>query len=418
MPEPASARLGLIAASSGDAIQSWPSQIQAIVARLEAVGAAFQTGLAADRPAVAAANRGHFYVATDTGVVSVSTGSGAWIDLNSATRVALTLTRNDATALTLSGAAAGLTIGGDTTLSRSGDSVLRANGVFEAASGIRSNASVFVDSLGGGNRLYFGSAIDTSLYRSAANTLRTPGALTVDGQLSSGSVATDGVIAQGTAGSHGFSTHVTGDSAYRLHIAHNGIMTWGPGAGVGDLNLYRSAVSVLSTDFTLTAGIDLMAAAYVRSRNGTANAVILGYAGDLGAPAPAIAFGAGWDATLRRWAAGELYTPGILRLGAAALPAAAGVENLRIIRGSVNADGTLNQGGGFTVAQETPGVYRITFAAAFAAIVTATVTPNNSNTGYTAVVDQEAAGSFRVVTRDTTWALTSVRFHFIAAGPR
>lgn len=80
MPQPASARLGLIAASSSDDMNLWPNQIQAIVAALEATAAEFVVSAAA-RPVASAANLGSFFVAFSTGVVSFSTGT-AWLDLN------------------------------------------------------------------------------------------------------------------------------------------------------------------------------------------------------------------------------------------------------------------------------------------------------------------------------------------------
>lgn len=77
MPEAASTRLGLQAHSGTDAIATIDDTTQAIVARLEAIGAAFQQGTS--RPAASAALQGYFYINTSTTLVSYCTGS-AWID--------------------------------------------------------------------------------------------------------------------------------------------------------------------------------------------------------------------------------------------------------------------------------------------------------------------------------------------------
>lgn len=81
MPEPASSRLALVGPSANDPVSSGDDIIRAIITRLEAVGAGYLIGTAGARPAAAAANAGFFYLATDTGVLSESTGS-AWVDIN------------------------------------------------------------------------------------------------------------------------------------------------------------------------------------------------------------------------------------------------------------------------------------------------------------------------------------------------
>jgi hypothetical protein len=77
MPEPASARLGLVAPSSTDLVSQGDDIIRSLVAQLDAVAAGYIIGTIGARPAAAAGNAGKIYLATDTGGVSISTGS-AW----------------------------------------------------------------------------------------------------------------------------------------------------------------------------------------------------------------------------------------------------------------------------------------------------------------------------------------------------
>jgi microcystin-dependent protein len=79
MPETASARLGLVGPSATDLVSQGDDIIRAIVAQLEVVAARIDYGSAASRPAAGIVNR--FYRSSDTGVLSLDTGS-AWIDLN------------------------------------------------------------------------------------------------------------------------------------------------------------------------------------------------------------------------------------------------------------------------------------------------------------------------------------------------
>ncbi len=70
-----------------------------------------------------------------------------------------------------------------------------------------------------------------------------------------------------------------------------------------------------------------------------------------------------------------LEVHGDVKLGAAGQYfAAAGAENLRIIRGGVNLDGSIFTGTGFTVTRTSTGTYRIDFAQAFSGYHTTTAT--------------------------------------------
>lgn len=79
MPEAPSARLGLVGPSPGDMLNLGDDIIRALVAQLDAVGAMYRVGPAADRGA--ASDAGEFFIATDSGIISVATGA-AWIDVN------------------------------------------------------------------------------------------------------------------------------------------------------------------------------------------------------------------------------------------------------------------------------------------------------------------------------------------------
>lgn len=120
------------------------------------------------------------------------------------------------------------------------------------------------------------SAVDTDLYRSAANSLTTDGNLTVGLTFTSNAVAVSEASASGkiiqitnTTGAptaanalvtsngatdNALGLSVSGDTVNRLSVLASGKMNWGPGGGTAaDTDLYRSAAGILSTDQTLTA---------------------------------------------------------------------------------------------------------------------------------------------------------------------
>jgi hypothetical protein len=76
--------------------------------------------------------------------------------------------------------------------------------------------------------------------------------------------------------------------------------------------------------------------------------------------------------------AGNVSVRGELRMGPGGeVRAAGGEENLRIVRGTIKADGTILRGSGFTVSRAGAGTgdYRISFTTPFASSPTVTVTP-------------------------------------------
>jgi hypothetical protein len=119
--------------------------------------------------------------------------------------------------------------------------------------------------------------------------------------------------------------------------------------------------------------------------------------------------------------AAMLEVRGDIRLGSnGELRAAAGEENLRIIRGTVAADGTIIAGSGFTVSVPATGVYNITFTKPFVGSVpTITATPELTST--TAIIMTDGADANFVtlkVFRRSDGAVSSEAFHFIAIGTR
>jgi hypothetical protein len=95
MPTSASTRLGLIGPSATDLISQGDDIIRAIITGLETYAAGVLQGPIVSRAAAGAGNAQFLYYATDTGVLSYSTGS-AWVDINLAppTWTALTLQNN------------------------------------------------------------------------------------------------------------------------------------------------------------------------------------------------------------------------------------------------------------------------------------------------------------------------------------
>lgn len=104
---------------------------------------------------------------------------------------------------------------------------------------------------------------DAQWYRSAADTMRTPDALVVDGTSTlTGQVsAPAGVLIDDAAVNFDnmatgtttiLDSDVSGDGNKRLIIDASGTMLWGSGSAVGDTNLYRGGADLLQTDDALT----------------------------------------------------------------------------------------------------------------------------------------------------------------------
>ncbi len=111
----------------------------------------------------------------------------------------------------------------------------------------------------------------------------------------------------------------------------------------------------------------------------------------------------------------KLQVNGDIRLGPAGqYRATAGEENLRIVRGTVDGNGQILAGTGYTVTHPSSGTYHITFSTPFASRPSITV---SSISWFVGSVDGESADGFfaNVSQKETSW---NFPFNFIAVGPR
>jgi hypothetical protein len=110
---------------------------------------------------------------------------------------------------------------------------------------------------------------------------------------------------------------------------------------------------------------------------------------------------------------GGLYAPG-------------GVENLRMVRGSVDPNGNTTAGMGFTVQQIAGGLYDVIFDQPFSSMPSASVTqifpdPNFNPHGSSrdnAVINGISTSKIRVLTGDDNGSASDRHFSFIVMGPR
>jgi hypothetical protein len=119
--------------------------------------------------------------------------------------------------------------------------------------------------------------------------------------------------------------------------------------------------------------------------------------------------------------AAMLDVRGNIRLGNSTIQynAAAGDETLRIVRGNIDAAGSLISGGGITVSHLATGDYRIFFNNSFTGTPSVTATADLVSIGVIAMVDNVITSSARVrlFTR-ADGAPIDGPFSFIAVGPR
>lgn len=210
------------------------------------------------------------------------------------------------------GSAAGFTFGStaDVNLYRSNVDILSTDDQFRAGGAIRArtglSSEVIIGNVGpsGEAAILLGSAGDSVIYRSAADQLRTPDGLTVDGAFSTSIISTTGVISSviPTATSVAYQVRVTGDANSRYRFRNTGLMEWGDGTAAVDTNLYRISADALRTDDTFMAGLNMIA------RHGGASSQVI--IGDVGPGSLAgIALGSALDAILYRPSADVLRTP-------------------------------------------------------------------------------------------------------------
>jgi hypothetical protein len=101
--------------------------------------------------------------------------------------------------------------------------------------------------------------------------------------------------------------------------------------------------------------------------------------------------------------------------------AAAGEENLRIVRGVISLDGAVLNGSGFTVSHPVTGKYQITFTPAFAGLPAITATVKETNGASEALPMLEFAASSGVlleVYARSDGSFVNRDVQFIAVGPR
>jgi hypothetical protein len=96
--------------------------------------------------------------------------------------------------------------------------------------------------------------------------------------------------------------------------------------------------------------------------------------------------------------------------------AASAEENLRTIRGTVNYDGTIGYGTGWTVARTAAGSYTIFFNTLFSG--RPSVVASAGLATRTAAVSTPSEANFAVRLYNTAGVLTDNNFYFIATGPR
>ncbi|HEX2838486.1 MAG TPA: hypothetical protein VHN77_10195 [Phycisphaerales bacterium] len=118
--------------------------------------------------------------------------------------------------------------------------------------------------------------------------------------------------------------------------------------------------------------------------------------------------------------AAKLDVRGDIRLGVSGqYRAAAGTENLRIVRGSVTAAGTANFGSGFTVTRPSTGVYIITFTQPFTGVPSISVTPELADVVKLAMTNGVTSSTARIeVSLRSDGSFSNCEFGFIAIGPR
>lgn len=98
------------------------------------------------------------------------------------------------------------------------------------------------------------------------------------------------------------------------------------------------------------------------------------------------------------------------------LRAASGEEDLRMLRGTLNANGTVALGAGFTATRTGTGTYQVNFNTAFNGVPTVTVTPQSASL-YVFVSGTTASTVF-ISVRNTFNIATDATVNFTALGPR
>lgn len=122
-------------------------------------------------------------------------------------------------------------------------------------------ANITALTLDSAGKLLFGTALDTNLYRYAADSLATDDALYLlrnatgySQNINNPHATGTGInVTLGAATSAVLKAQITGDAGYRFLADANGTLWWGPGTAGYDSYLYRSGVNALRTDSSFTA---------------------------------------------------------------------------------------------------------------------------------------------------------------------
>jgi len=115
--------------------------------------------------------------------------------------------------------------------------------------------------------------------------------------------------------------------------------------------------------------------------------------------------------------AAKLDVRGDIKLGSAGQYfAASGEENLRTIRGTVNGNGTIGFGTGFTVARTAAGSYTVFFNTPFSD--RPSVVASHGNSTRSAAVATPVQGNVAIRIYNSASVLTDDTFYFVAVGPR
>jgi hypothetical protein len=115
--------------------------------------------------------------------------------------------------------------------------------------------------------------------------------------------------------------------------------------------------------------------------------------------------------------AAKLEVRGDIRVGSfGELFASSGEENLRTIRGTVQAAGSVFSGSGWSVSHPSTGRYDITFNTAYASLPT--IVGSTGTTGRSCTVGNVTNNGCTLFAYDATGALINTAVYFVAAGPR
>jgi hypothetical protein len=255
------------------------------------------------------------YVAQLPLYIGTNVASSVFIGANSIVRLTIT----SAGVSTFSGLAAINVPDGNGALSITATTNTNAAAVAFTNSPSGGGGQIGVDNFAGGTfgstaayamTVYAGTGRNIELIPNATAASRvsiaTTGAMTIRNGITSTLGGISNVVA--TTGTAAYVQSITGEGFGRLYIVGNGTLNWGPGTNTQDTNLYRNGIGVLKTDTQFEAGGDIVA-----RRTLAAQAAI----GAWGPAAQAgITFGNAFDATIYRFSAGTLATPGGMSFGA------------------------------------------------------------------------------------------------------